>query len=232
MNEIKQNKNKPVFFGVVLIALGLALVANQFDIIPFRFRDVLFSWQAFLILLGVIFVSTRDNKATGYILIGIGGFFILPEFLIVPDIYRNLFWPVFLIVVGLVILFSRGYFFQRRHNITGTDINFLSEINIFGGHDRIITAQEFRGGSIVSIFGGGKYDFRNAVLSNERNILEMISIFGGGKLIVPEDWDVKVEVLALFGGFSDKRRVLNVNHDKVLIIKGVALFGGGEIVSF
>lgn len=231
MNEITQNKNRPMILGLVLVILGIALVANQFDVIPFRFRDVLFSWQAFLILLGVIFLSSRDKKVTGYILIGIGGFFILPEFINVPDIYRNLFWPVFLIIIGIVILFGRGYFFEKRHNISGDDINYLSDINIFGGHDRFVTSENFKGGSIVSIFGGGKYDFRNTTLSKERNILEVITIFGGGKLVVPEDWDVKIEVLALFGGFSDKRRIPDVNHDKLLIIKGVTIFGGGEIVS-
>jgi predicted membrane protein len=231
MDKVDQNKNRPLVFGIVLVGLGLLIIAKQFDIIPSGFKDIIFSWPAILILMGVIFVSTRENKAMGYILLGVGGFLILPKFLVVPDVYRNLFWPVFLIVIGLIILFSRGYFFQRRHNISNTDTNFLSDINIFGGHDRIITAQEFKGGSIVSVFGGGKYDFRNAVLSKENNILEMISIFGGGKLIIPEDWDVKVEILALFGGFSDKRRVLNVDHEKILIIKGVAIFGGGEIVN-
>ena len=93
----------------------------------------------------------------------------------------------------------------------GTDDDYLDDVNVFGGHDRIITSKSFRGGSIVSVFGGGKYDLRNAQLSSGNNILEMTNVFGGSKLIVPSDWDMKIEVVAIFGGFSDKRIVSSVS---------------------
>jgi hypothetical protein len=59
-------------------------------------------------------------------------------------------------------------------------------------------------------------------------------VFGGCKLIVPADWEIKVEVNAVFGGFSDKRLnlpTITEKSGKILIIKGVAVFGGGEITS-
>jgi hypothetical protein len=40
---------------------------------------------------------------------------------------------------------------------------------------------------------------------------------------------VQVEVVSIFGGFSDKRHSSTIDRDKKLIIKGVAIFGGGEI---
>jgi hypothetical protein len=42
-------------------------------------------------------------------------------------------------------------------------------------------------------------------------------------------------VTAIFGGFSDKReRMHNLVYDQntMLIIKGVAIFGGGEVKSY
>ena len=63
----------------------------------------------------------------------------------------------------------------------------------------------------------------------------MFTIFGGAKFIIPEDWDVRIEVSAIFGGFSDKRHIRKDtprDPSKELIIKGVAIFGGGDIVSF
>ena len=57
-------------------------------------------------------------------------------------------------------------------------------------------------------------------------------MFGGGTFYVPSDWSVKADVTAVFGGFSDKRRT-NIENttdpEKVLHIKGMVLFGGGEI---
>ena len=61
-------------------------------------------------------------------------------------------------------------------------------------------------------------------------------MFGGTKLVVPEDWNIKITVTSVFGGFSDKHRMLPVEstYDKetILIIRGFVLFGGGEIKSF
>ncbi len=60
-------------------------------------------------------------------------------------------------------------------------------------------------------------------------------VFGGSKIIVPQDWDVKVEVSAVFGGFTDKRiKSPEIERDlsRTLIIKGIAIFGGGELTNF
>ena len=47
------------------------------------------------------------------------------------------------------------------------------------------------------------------------------------------NWDVKIDVIAIFGGFSDKRRNMTTSSegDRRLVIKGIAIFGGGEIKS-
>ena len=57
-------------------------------------------------------------------------------------------------------------------------------------------------------------------------------MFGGTDFIVPADWTVKLETSSIFGGFSDKRKpVVNVvnDPDKILTVKGLVLFGGGEV---
>jgi len=51
---------------------------------------------------------------------------------------------------------------------------------------------------------------------------------------VPEDWEIKIEVTSVFGGFSDKRvrSIVEKDREKVLIISGINVFGGGEIVNY
>ena len=194
-------------------------------------EEVLFSWQALLILIGAVLVSYRDSRVTGYVLMGVGAFFLLPEITQISFPVRRLFWPVLLIVIGLLILFGSKPWRHRHGGRTGSDSDIIDDVNVLGGSERILTSQNFKGGSIVSVFGGGTYDLRRSKLSQDENMLEMVNVFGGSTLVIPPDWDVKIDVVAIFGGFTDKRMVSETSHEKQLIIKGVAIFGGGEIKS-
>jgi predicted membrane protein len=82
--------------------------------------------------------------------------------------------------------------------------------------------------------GGSTFDLMDAELSPGTNVLDMFCLFGGSKIIIPSNWKVKIEVTAIFGGYSDKRKLPQNyadSNNKELIIKGVVIFGGGEIKS-
>jgi len=237
--NFKRSGRAHLLLGIVLMFLGLFLIADLADIVPWRMRDFLFTWQALLIFLGLIFLSNKDNKGTGIILIVIGSFFLLPRVIEVPYYWRSLFWPSLLILLGLVVIFGsrrRGgggtYFGGNKRK--GSTEDYLDDVDVFGGGDRVIHSQNFQGGKITHIFGGSKYDMTNAKLAPGRNHLEIVWIFGGSKLIIPEGWDVKVEVTSIFGGFSDKRvrSVVVKETDRSLVITGTCIFGGGEIVNY
>jgi len=59
-------------------------------------------------------------------------------------------------------------------------------------------------------------------------------IFGGSKFVVPDGWDIKLEVTSIYGGFSDKRErsIVVTDPKKQLRITGVAIFGGGELANY
>jgi hypothetical protein len=57
-------------------------------------------------------------------------------------------------------------------------------------------------------------------------------MFGGTTIIVPESWNVKHDVMSVLGGFSQKRHShsdTTIEIGKELVIRGFAMFGGGEI---
>jgi hypothetical protein len=64
--------------------------------------------------------------------------------------------------------------------------------------------------------------------------LDLTQIFGGCKLIVPSHWEIKSELVNIFGGVEDKRPTQNINtdHSKVIILRGTSIFGGIEIRSY
>ncbi len=217
--------------GIVLILIGVAFIGKFLNFFPHRIMHHVFSWQMILIVLGVIFISTRENKSTGWILLIIGLVFLIPDAIHIPYSLKRLFLPIILIVIGLFIIFRPTS--VRRDGKTNS-ADFIDDFAILGGGDKIITSDNFKGGKITALFGGSKIDLTKSSLAPGRNVIDVFCMFGGTTLIVPENWNVKHEVVSILGGFSDKRYIKqNTPKDvgKEIIIRGFVMFGGGEIKS-
>ena len=101
MGRTRKNDNNG--FGIFLITLGLLLLAWKLNVFPFLTRHIVFRWETILILIGFIMLFGR-SKVTGFILISIGIFFLLPEIMFIPPFFLKLYWPAILILVGLVLI--------------------------------------------------------------------------------------------------------------------------------
>ena len=238
-----ENRSRTLIFAVIIIAAGGILLLRSIGILPWEISNVLISWQMLLIVIGIFNIFSAQHKVSGYILVGVGGFFMLDKFYYWDISFWQVFWPLMLIGIGVAVLVNyqknqaNGYRFNHvgAKNSSSDDGDYIDEVTIFSGTEKTITSQNFRGGKITSIFGGSEINLTQANLSDENNNIEVVSIFGGSTLIVPPDWDVKVNVTAVFGGFSDKRyKRTGVEKDpqKLLRVQGVVIFGGGEIKSY
>lgn len=222
------------FLGIIFVVVGALLIMVNMDWISYDFSHVLISWPMLLIVLGLFNLGRRANTA-GLVLIGIGAYFMIPRLFDVPnDFFRN-FWPALLVLIGLVFIFQRKRSPRYDFNLEGTvDKNdFLDETSIFGGRTLSLVSDQFRGGKITAIFGGSKINLLHCKPA-DGCVIDIAAIFGGAKIIVPEDWNIKSEVVSIFGGFEDKRPnsvISRVDQSKLVIIKGSAIFGGGEITS-
>jgi len=222
-----------VFLGVLFVVIGALLILENLDLLSYDLSHILISWPMLLIVIG-IFNLNRKAGSAGFILIGIGTFFLLPRIFDVPDHFFHNFWPVILVVVGIIFIFQ----WNRKPGLppysSVTDNNdILDETAIFGGRNMSLVSEQFKGGKITSIFGGSKINLLYCK-PVDGCLIDVATIFGGTKIIVPENWNVKTEVVSIFGGFEDKRGISvisRVDQSKVVVIKGVAIFGGGEIIS-
>ncbi len=129
----------------------------------------------------------------------------------------------------------KGYASQGINSTEGTPSHddYIDIVSIFGGVHKQIVSKTFRGGDVVNIFGGSELNFMQADIQG--NVyLETTQVFGGAKIIVPRHWKVVSNVNAIFGGTDDKRMIQNTEQDpnKVLIIEGVSIFGGLEIICY
>lgn len=233
------NSNK-FMIGVLLIVAGAILIIQKTTILPeginYFVDHIIFSWQMLLVAIGIVVLVGSENKTPGIVLMAVGGFFLIPQ--LFTEYFRsfNFFWPALFITVGIVMLVHS----KRSKEIfvnTSTEKNadMVDYVNVFSGAERQLITDNFMGGKITSIFGGGELDLTRCHLAPGTNVLEMTCIFGGNTLIVPEDWNIKLELTPILGGFSDSRKLSgNVQPDtsKLLIVKGVAIFGGGEIKCF
>lgn len=213
-----------VIIGILMIILGALFVMRNYEILDFPYEY--FTWEYFFILIGVLFLFLSRNKAAGFVFIAIGLFNLVPEL-----------WPLLLVLIGLYIIYGRTRHNRQKDESAETEqskssTDYVESVSIFGGGSKIINSDNFKGGSIVSIFGGSEINLVNSKLAEGENNIEITAVFGGTTLTVPADWNVVIDILPIFGGFSDKRMKdpnKKIQEGRTLLLKGVVLFGGGEI---
>jgi len=233
MSEVNRRK---IFPGILLIIIGSLFLLENLNLIPYNVTRYLFSWYGWMLIIGSAFLIARPQQPVGFILITIGLFFMIPDILDINFNMRN-YWPVILIVLGVFFLVrqQRGVdSFKPGQKESSMDI--LEDTAVFGGGDVLVTSENFQGGKVTYVFGGSKIDMTSVKLAQDQKVvIDVFCMFGGTSFIVPSDWNVRNEVTAIFGGFSDDRRPAPdnpINEKKELIIKGTVIFGGGDIKNF
>jgi predicted membrane protein len=222
---------KGIVFGLLVVATGIVLMMKNLGSIDPFWSSVLISWPALIMAIGFINLFGREFPF-GLLIITAGSLFMASKFFGLPINFSAIIWPAIIILAGIIIIAGNRIMKKRAHwtKTTSTE-SFVEEVNVFGGNNHTITSQEFKGGKLVNVFGGTKIDLLQAGISPQGCEIELICVFGGVGLIIPSDWTVKTQVVSLFGGFGDKRIVSGNVPEKTIIIKGVCVFGGGEIKS-
>jgi predicted membrane protein len=223
--------------GIVLIAIGTLFLLDHMGILEaghlFRF------WPLIIIVVGLVKFFNEQSRVGGAIVIVVGVVLQLATLGIMRLSWGTL-WPVILIVVGLAMVWSR-FEMPKFPTPTGaagagsvsgaSSYDTLNEYAMFGGIERRMHTNAFRGGSIVSVFGGVKVDFQSADIEGQEAVVYVEAIFGGIELVVPERWKVVFQGQSVFGGYSDETRppladALGTAPKKTLILRGKAIFGG------
>jgi len=228
-------QNNRAIVGVIFVLVGLFLVLRNTGFFPDFVGDIIFSWPMLLVTIGLVLtLGTSDKKSSGIIVMAVGGFFLIPHiFRETFDI--NMFWPSIFIIIGVIFIFSRRKGWNSVSTAPQVGDDYIDYIHIFSGGERQIVSDNFRGGKVTAVFGGSEIDLTRATLAPGVSELEIACVFGGTTIIVPDDWNVKIEVVPVLGGFGDQRKLIpgrSIDTSKQLIIKGAVVFGGGEVKSY
>ena len=258
--RLKRRSGKSrVLTGLFLVGAGAALLIQK---MYHPFADWVFTWPVILIAIGVFSGLRRGFRGGKWlIMIALGAFFLAGEIYPHWNI-REYAGPALIIGVGLIFILrprhhGRWDHYEMRERFRGkfdrfTDIgeekkkdytratysnnssneDMLDVVSIFGGTKKIITSQDFKGGEITSFLGGTELNLTQAEIQG-RVELDITNVLGGTKLIVPSHWEIKPELVSVFGSIEDKRQLTGaVDATKILVLKGSSVFGGIEIRSF
>lgn len=227
-----------VAIGFICIIVGLLFLGRNLGWISGHLFHILVSWQIFLIVLGVLALLKR-NISSGITLLAVGGFFLIPHIFQVGYSWVGDYWPVFLIIGGVGLLFSMQQNAGRRnrsanqqagvHGLT-TEDGYIVADAYFSGVKHIVHDPSFSGAKLTVSFGSVALDLRRTQLKETDTYIDIHNSFGGVELFVPSSWNVTSQANAIFAGIEDKRlQRQEVDYTHRLIIRGQVIFGGVEI---
>jgi len=228
---VRSNLSARLIIGLVIIGIGVLLFLGSLGVIDFTFREVLRSWPAILVAVGLVKIFSRVGAATrvfGAVIATLGTLLLLDKFHYL-DFDWKLMGPIALMSFGVIIVW-RALAGGRARGAAETDASAtLNTVAIMGGVNRKNTSQAFHGGEVTAVMGGAEIDLTQATPVPEGAVLELFAMWGGIEITVSGDWTVENRVTPLMGGSEDTRKVLGTDGKKRLILKGLAVMGGVEV---
>jgi len=236
-----------IWTGIFILIVGAVTLANSMGV---PLPAWLLSWQVLVIAIGLFIGFRRGFRDGGWFVpVIVGGVFLVNEYMLQGDLRRHI-WPLLLIILGAFFIFrprkkkclssgKKKSGLQTEGSEAMADVNYskddiVDSTNIFSGTKKVVLSKNFKGGEIVSVFGGCEIDLTQADMTSPAD-LEVTAIFGGATLIVPSNWAINhSETVTIFGGIGDKRRIAPSPDApaKTLILRGTMIFGGMEIKSY
>jgi hypothetical protein len=227
--------------ALILVVAGIVILGHNTGVVSDYAYRIIISWQMLLIILGISSLLKR-NLLLGILFFSIGLYFILPRILPMNDTWQISYWPVFLIIAGLIVFFhnrrrpwNRGWIPPQRHcgaeKRTEEIIDGFVTVNVsFGSSRHIVLDPVFRGAKLDVSCGSIALDLRRTTLEKPETFIDLDCSFGGFEIFVPPNWCLFSELDTTFGSSEDKRYTSHeIDTEHKLIIRGDVSFGALEI---
>jgi predicted membrane protein len=216
--------------GFILIILGALFILDTFDIMDFG--DTFSTWWPLILIIVGLLKIKGSEKSSGLIFFVLGVIFLLTTLDVIywSSIWR--FWPLILIFIGISMVMrgSRRPHILKMRSAGESSEEFVRASAIFGANEQKIISSNFKGGDIMTLFGGVELDLRQAQVSPEGCTLHVTSIFGGVEILVPPNWDLLISGVPVFGGIESRNPVEDSELKKEKVrVKCTVAFGGVEI---
>lgn len=225
-------KSTGVLWGIVLIGLGIIFALNALNVTDI---DIFFDgwWTLFIIVPCGIGLINEKEKTGNLIGLLIGVVLLLGCLDVLRfDLVGKLIFPVILVVIGVSFIFktTMGSKTRKEIKIIVDKNNTAKEeyCSTFSSQNLNFDGQEFKGTGVSAVFGGIKIDLTGAVIT-EDVVINASAVFGGVDIIVPTEYNVKVDSNSIFGGVSTKRSTKPIEGAPTVYVNATCVFGGVDI---
>lgn len=220
-----------VIVGALMLVIGVLFLLRNLGVPVPRFGNL---WPLVLVAVGVakgMQVGFR-RSFWGNVLIAVGFLYLLQNFHLLPVRVFSL-WPILLIAIGIRVLGQGALGFAPAAPLAGagSSESVLNETAAFGGGERKVATQDFRGGEVTVAFGGFDIDLRESAIASGQAVIHVLTAFGGADLKVPPTWSVTLNVVSIFGGCDDRTVHPTDPNAPRLLITGTTVFGGIEVAN-
>ena len=212
-------KSSTAVIGIILVIIGIGYVGNFFDVWDFK---IFFPgwWTLFIIIPSLLKLLRAGYKPVYAIILGIGVLLLLANLGILPAGLSKLIVPALLILLGLALIF--------RGRLNGAIADGASQTAIFCGRTPNYNGKRFFGVYATAIFGGVDLKLTQAEIS-DKSAIDIICLFGGVDIKLPENVNVEVRSVSLFGGVSEPKNRVYSEENPTMYINAVCLFGSVSI---
>jgi predicted membrane protein len=225
--KVKLVFDTKLIIGLAIICVGLLFLFQNMGYLTEI--DVWDFWPVIPILIGLSLL-TRPSEFRqplgGLILIAIGLLFLLRNLDIIPYDFSDL-WPFFLILIGFYVIKSA---LSRTSGKPPASSDYINLSFVLGGGDFRFNTQNFKGGKVDCVMGGGTIDLRDADFKGEEAFFDSFVLMGGVEIRVPEHWQVNIQGSPHLGGMENKTTYAETGKPpKKFTIKSTTIMGGLEI---
>lgn len=221
-------KTSNIMWGLVFIIIGVILSLNVLDIFTF---NIFFKgwWTLFIIIPSFIALFKRGHTLSNlfFLLLGVG-LLLSCQGIIEFSILRKLFFPTILIFVGIHIIYCSAVTGEIKKEMALINKSDKELYNCFSNSESNYDGEKFEGCNIDTIFGAFTLNLQNAKISSDVYIKET-SVFGKTTIFMPENVNVKVTSVNIFGATEDNRPNISNDHKYTIYVNASNVFGGLEI---
>lgn len=214
-----------VLFGLVVVAVGTAALLGQLKLIELPPLHLL--WPLALVLAGLARLASSGSGWVGAFLIAIGGVLTARNLGLADFALRDA-WPVLVIAAG-VALVLRGLF--SRNPAAGAVLLPGDRLDVdarFSNLRQRSVSQRFQGGRVALGFSNLELDLSHTTMDGHEATLEIDGRCSGVTLIVPQGWQIAVEMGAKFGGVSNRTAASSGTAPR-LVLRGQTRLGNVEV---
>lgn len=230
----RRNRHSPagsVIFGLLIVAFGLTLLANNLGFADVRHALWQF-WPFFLIASGIALFFKSEEGQSHFSLWGsamiVGGLWAFASQR--GWIHLN-FWaafgPALLVLLGASVIWRAISLPRPEGSVDGNA--YVHSFVVLSGSEHKPASTPFKGADLTAILGGVKLDLTGAEMEGDVATVDVVAVMGGIEIFVPRDWSVTSKVASFMGAYADKRRPATLPTTKTLIVRGSAVMGGIEV---